>query len=106
MKSIRQWMAEKGMINEEIRGVDLARVLGASSFKIDRRLAVKLNQKLNQVLKSEELQEDGYSPEEMLRQIIAIAAERLGGVEGTTVSTSKLAGGLNQSEDPIAQEVR
>lgn len=104
MKSIREWMMEKGMIGEEVRGVDLARLLGGTSFQINRKLAVKLNPKLDQVLKSEEF--EGESPEDMLRQIIAIAAEKLGGVEGTTVSASKLAGGINQSEDPIAQEVR
>jgi hypothetical protein len=104
MKSIREWMTEKGMISEEVRGVDLARLLGGTSFQINRKLAVKLNPKLDQVLKSEEF--EGESPEEMLRQIIAIAAEKLGGVEGTTVSANKLAGGLNQAEDPIAQEVR
>lgn len=104
MKSIREWMIEKGMINEEVRGTDLARVLGGTSFQINRKLAIKLNPKLDQVLRSEEL--EGESPEELLRQIIAIAAEKLGGVEGTTVSTSKLAGGLNNMDDPIAQEAR
>lgn len=104
MKSIREWMIEKGMMNEEIRGTDLARVLGGTSFQINRKLAIKLNPRLDQVLKAEEF--EGESPEEMLRQIIAIAAEKLGGVEGTTVSTSKLAGGLNKMDDPIAQEVR
>lgn len=103
MKSIREWMKEKGIVSEDIRGVDLARVLGGTSFNINRKLAIRLNPKLDQVLKSEEF--EGESPEEMLRQIIAIAAEKLGGIEGTTVSASKLAGGLRQ-DDPIAQEVR
>lgn len=96
-------MTEKGMISEEIRGVDLARVLGGTSFSINRKLAIKLNPRLDQIIKMEEF--EGESREEMLRQIIAIAAEKLGGIEGTTVSASKLAGGL-QPDDPVAQEVR
>lgn len=103
MKSIREWMVEKGMVNEDIRSIDMSRILGGTSFKINRKLAIKLKPRLNQVLSGEEF--EGESPEELLRQIIAIAAEELGGIEGTTVSANKLAGGLYK-DDPVAQEAR
>lgn len=100
-------MEENGMANDEIRNIDLTRILGGTTVHINRKFAVKLGPRLDQVLKSEEFA--GESPSELLRQIIAIAAEKIGGVSGSTVSTNKLAGEINKmggGEEPIAQEVR
>lgn len=104
MKSIREWMEENGMVDDRIKTIDLARILGGNSVKIDRRLYTKLGPKLTQVLNDQEFA--GESNAELLRQVIAIAAEKIGDISGTQVSAQKLSGGLNQIEDPIAQEVK
>lgn len=109
MKSIRQWMEENGMVDDQIKNIDLTRILGGSSVKIDRKLAVRMGPKLDQVLNDEDFASE--SKPELLRQVIAIAAEKIGGISGSQVGVRKLAGGLNQqtdlgSDEPIAQEVK
>lgn len=103
MKSIRTWMEENGIGADDIKNIDLTRILGTTNITINRKLAMRLGPKLDQVLKGEEFASE--NPSELLRQIIAIAAEKVAGVSGMTVSTSKLAKGLGRMDDPIAREV-
>lgn len=102
MKSIRTWMEENGMGGDDIKNLDLVRILGGSNITINRKLAMRIGPKIDQVIKDKEFENE--SPSELLRQIIAIAAEKITGVTGTTVSTSKLVKGLG-SDDPITREV-
>lgn len=101
MKSIREWMVEHGMA-DDIDNIDLIRILGSSSVKVNRMLETRLGPKLKQVLESEEFADE--DPSELLRQIIVVAAKKISGVSGSTLSVPKVTPGLSTSDDPIAKE--
>jgi hypothetical protein len=101
MKSIKEWMIEHGMGHDDIENMDLVRILGSSSVKVNRALEVKLEPKLKQVLSSEEFADE--DPSELLRQIIVIAAKKISGVTGSTFSVPKATPGLSAGES-IAKE--
>lgn len=101
MKSIREWMVEHGIGEDNIENIDLIRLLGSSSVKINRKLAMKLHPKLQQVLSDPEFAEE--DPSELLRQVIAVAAKEVSGSSGTTLSVPRVTHGLADGEH-VARE--
>jgi hypothetical protein len=104
-------MIEHGMGEDEIDNVDLVRILGSSSIKINRELKTKLHPKIQQILKDPELSEIAESnPSELLRQIIAVAANEITGrSQSSTFSTSAAARSLgsraNDPTEPVMREM-
>jgi hypothetical protein len=93
-------MLEMG--EDEIDNIDLLRILGSSSIRVNRNLEIRLKPKLQQIFKDKDFSEE--DPSELLRQVIVVAAKEITGASGTTLSTQKLAKGLS-NDDPIAREM-
>lgn len=91
------------MGEDDIDNIDLVRILGSSSIRVNRNLEIRLKPKLQQIFKDKDFAEE--DPSELLRQVIAIAAKEITGAHGTTLSTQKLAKGLGAEDDPIAREM-
>lgn len=103
MKSIREWMLEHGVGSDDIEKIDLMRLLGSSTLKVNRLLENKIGPKLVQILESDDFSNE--DPSELLRQIIVVAAKKISGVSGTTLSLSKITPELSSdNDDPIAKE--
>lgn len=91
------------MGEDDIDNIDLVRILGSSSIRVNRNLEIRLKPKLQQIFKDKDFADE--DPSELLRQVIAIAAKEITGVSGTTLNTQKLAKGLGGEDDPIAREM-
>lgn len=105
MKSIREWMLEHGVGNDDIEKIDLMRLLGSSTLKVNRILENKLGPRLMQILESDDFSSE--DPSELLRQVIIVAAKKISGVSGTTLSLSKVTPELSSNDDdPIAKEAQ
>lgn len=98
----KELMLEMGG-EDEIDNIDLVRILGSSSIRVNRNLEIKLKPKLQQIFKDKDFAEE--DPSELLRQVIAVAAKEITGAQGTTLSTQKLARGLGREDDPVAREM-
>ena len=107
MKSIKEWMKEKGMISEE-EGLNpnyFARFMGGQTFKVDTDLKSKLRSKINDILNDEEFKSKGKI--EVLREFMAVVSMMLADMDGTTGSVRKVAGALNSDPgEQVAQEVK
>lgn len=92
------------MGEDDIDNIDLVRILGSSSIRVNRNLEIRLKPKLQQIFKDKDFADE--DPSELLRQVIAVAAKEITGVSGTTLNTQKLAKGLGGEDDPIAREMK
>ncbi|NBT58143.1 hypothetical protein EBT16_05100 [bacterium] len=112
MKSIREWMKEKGMVSEDINKLAFSNFMRepgdtGSTVELNSDLKLKLNRVVDQIAKMDEFKEE--DPETLLRQIIAVVAARLAGMSGSTLSTSRAVDKMNRlghNDEPIAQEVK
>jgi hypothetical protein len=112
MKSIKEWMREKGMINEEgdINASNFARFMGGQSFDVDAHLKTLLRQKVESILQMDEFKDKSKS--EMLKAFTAAIGAIEAEMSGSTASASKMVGRLGDSQgkqndpaDQVAQEV-
>lgn len=107
MKSIREWMKEKGIVSEAEDSLNpnyFAKIMGGQTFKVDTDLRAKFRSKVNDILNDEEFK--GKSKLENLREFMAVISALISDMEGTTGSVRKLAGAMNDPSDQIAQEVK
>lgn len=112
MKSIREWMKEKGVVSEDMNKLAFSRFMrdpgeGGATMDINSSLKSKLNPKIDQIMAMDEFKDE--DPETLLRQIIAVVSARIAGMSGSTLSTSRVVDKMNKmdrNDEPIAQEVR
>lgn len=112
MKSIREWMKEKGIVNEDMNKLAFSNFMRepgdtGSTVEINSDLKLKLNRVIDQITKMDDFKEE--DPETLFRQIMAVVAARLAGMSGSTLSTSRAIDKMNKlghNDEPIAQEVR
>lgn len=113
MKSIKEWMKEKGMINEEgdINASNFARFMGGATFKVDPDVKRTLRERLLKLIKEEEADAEKrgeqFDKVELLQKIIAVAGQLITDKTSTAGSITGMAKDLNRDpSDQIAQEVK
>lgn len=94
MKSIREWMQEKG-INEDMTKLAFRNTMGGTSVQVDPNLKNMLKPKIQQIIKEFE----GHDPIELFRGIIGAAGSIISGMAGTKISTDRLFDKLGADED-------
>lgn len=110
MKSIREWMKDKGIVSEDMNKMAFSRFMrepgeSGSTMDINSTIKSKLNPKIDQIMAMDEFKDE--DPETLLRQIIAVVSARIAGMSGSTLSASRVVDKMNRGVDePIAQEVR
>jgi len=112
MKSIREWMTEKGMVSEDMNKLAFSRFMrepgdAGTTMDINTSLKSKLNPKIDEIMKMDDFKDE--DPETLLRQIMAVVSARIAGMSGSTLSTSRVVDKMNKlgnNDEPIAQEVR
>lgn len=114
MKSIKEWMKEKGMINEEgdINASNFARFMGGTTFDIDTKIKTMLRPKVLDILEmeKEEAEKKGqeFDKVEAFKKIVAVVGAIETEMSGTKGSISGMAKDLNRKDpsEQIAQEVK
>lgn len=95
--------------SDAIDNVDLVRILGSSNIRVNKELKTRLHPKLQQILRDPDFADIAQNdPSELLRQIIAVAAnEIVGRSQAGTMGTSNVANKLNRDDnhDQIAREM-
>lgn len=107
MKSIREWMKEKGLAEDvdQINRNQFANFMGGQTFKVNTDLKSKLRSKINDILNDEEFKDKDKI--EIMREFMAVISMMLSDLEGTSGSTGKVAGILNRdASEKIAQEAK
>lgn len=112
MKSIKDWMKEKGIFSEDMNKLAFSRFMrdpgdAGTTMSLDTDLKSKLNPVIDRIMKDEDFAEE--DPENLLRQIMAVVSARLAGMSGSTLSTSRVVDKMNKlgnNDEPIAREVR
>jgi hypothetical protein len=111
MKSIREWMKEKGMIGEDISSSNFARFMGGTSFDIDVQIKKLLRPRVEQILNMDEYK--NLEPGEVFKKIVAAVGAietEMGGTKGSISSLAKRINahrrGLADTSDQIAQETK
>jgi hypothetical protein len=111
MKSIREWMKERGIVSEDMNKMAFSRFMrdpgdAGTTMELDTSLKSKLNPVIDRIMKMEEFADE--DPETLLRQIMAVVSARLAGMSGSTLSTSRVVDKMNRlgnNDEPIAREV-
>lgn len=107
MKTIREWLMEN---SDEVRKVDLQRILGGTTVHVDPKIYSRLKSKFETVLSSmqEEFAREGMSKSDVFRQLVAFIADQISeSPDSRTVSAGKVAMGLSGSygaDEPLARE--
>jgi hypothetical protein len=112
MKSIREWMKDKGVVSEDMNKLAFSRFMrepgdAGTTMELDTSLKSKLNPVIDRIMNMDDFREE--DPEKLLRQIMAVVSARLAGMSGSTLSTSRVVDKMNKmdrNDEPIAQEVR
>jgi hypothetical protein len=112
MKSIKEWMKDKGIVCEDMNKLAFSRFMrgpgdAGTTMSIDTELKSKLNSVIGNIMKDEDFADE--DPENLLRQIMAVVAAKLAGMTGSSISTSRVVDKMNKlghNDEPIAQEVR
>lgn len=103
MKSIKEWMKEKGLVNEDLDKSNFARFMGSTSMDVDTKIKTKIRGKIEEIMEMEDFAE--MPKDELLKKIITVVSALVADMGGTKASISGLTSRLNADEaDPIAQE--
>ena len=103
MKSIKEWMKENGLANEDLDRSNFARFMGSTSMDVDTKIKTKIRSKIEEVMEMDEFAE--MPKDELLKKIITAVSAIIADMGGTKASISGLTNRLNADEsDPIAQE--
>jgi len=116
MKSIKEWMKEKGMISEEgdINASNFARFMGGT-FDIDIKIKTMLKPKIIDVMQMEEEKAkkkgEDFNKVEFFKKIVAVVGAietEMGGTKGSARGLAKDLNDMNKSDpaEQIAQEVK
>lgn len=103
MKSIKEWMKEKGMVNEDLDKSNFARFMGGTSMDIDSQIKVKLRSKIEEIMEMDDFKD--LPKDELFKKIVATVSAIVADMSGTKASVSGLTSRLN-TDDPVAQEVK
>lgn len=99
MKSIKQWMYERGMISEDVDAVALSRYHGAGQVEIDQTLRRELRPKVERIMDMDEYK--SMSRDELLTKIKTVVSQLVAGVGGRMLGTRGLADKLSDEEGSV-----
>jgi hypothetical protein len=103
MKSIKEWMKEKGLVNEDLDKSNFARFMGSTSMDIDSQIKVKLRSKIEEIMELDDFKD--LPKDELFKKIVATVSAVVADMSGSKASISGLTSRLN-ADDPVAQEVK
>lgn len=108
MKSIKEWMKEKGLTEttDQINRTQFANFMASQTFKVDPDIKSKLRARVNDILNDEEFKDK--SKVEMLREFMAVISMMVADLESTSGSVGKVTKALNRDPggEQIAQEAK
>lgn len=96
MKSIREWMLERGLVNEELDRNAMARYFGSTTVEVDQNLRRELKPKIERIMDMDEFR--SMPKEEMLQKIKVVVSQVVAEVGGSTATARGLAGRIGDGE--------
>jgi len=97
MKSIREWMVERGIVGEDFDKNAFARYMGSSSVKVNRDLELELRPKVRRIMDMDKFR--SMSPDSLLDGMKAVISQTVAEMGGQTISTRSLAKELGSDEE-------
>lgn len=102
MKSIREWMSEKGMLGEDFDKNAMTRYFGSSSVDIDQNLRRELKPKVERIMDMDEFR--SLPREELLQKMKVVVSQVVAEVGGTTATARGLAGRMSDGEGSMVDK--
>lgn len=99
MKSIKQWMFENGMVNEDFDKTALSRYFGSSTLEVDQNLRRELKPKITRIMDMDDFK--AMPKEDLLNKIKVVISQVVAGVGGTRFSSGSMAGRLSDDENKV-----
>lgn len=99
MKSIKQWMSEKGMIAEDIDKNAMTRYFGSTTVEVDQDLRRELRPKIERIMDMDEYR--SMPKEELLQRMKVAVSQVVAEVGGSTVTSRGLAGKLSDGDSVV-----
>ena len=96
MKSIREWMVERGIVGEDFDKNAFARYMGSSSVKVNRDLELELRPKVRRIMDMDKFR--SLPAEELLNRMKAVISQTVAEMSGSTISTRRVAGELGSDD--------
>lgn len=89
MKSVREWMAERGMMREDFDKTAMARYFGSTNVEVDPGLKRELRPKIERIIDMDEYR--SIPREEVLEKIKVVMSQIVAEMGGSTVSSRSMA---------------
>lgn len=102
MKSIKEWMSEKGMVNEDFDKNAMTRYFGSSTVDVDQNLRRELKPKVERIMDMDEFR--SLAKEDLLQKMKVVVSQIVAEVGGTTATARGLAGRLSDGEGSMVDK--
>lgn len=100
MKSIKEWMFEKGLLGEEFDKSAMSRYLGSDSVSVDQELRRELKNKVERIMNVID-EYKSVSKEEMLSKLKVAISQVVSGASGNRLTSRGLADKLSDEENKV-----
>lgn len=102
MKSIKEWMSEKGMVSEDFDKNAMTRYFGSSTVDVDQNLRRELKPKIERIMDMDEFR--SLAKEDLLQKMKVVVSQIVAEVGGTTATARGLAGKLSDAEGSMVDK--
>jgi len=96
MKSIREWLVDKGLVGEEFDRNAFARYMDSSSVKVNRGLEMELRPKVLRIMDMEKFR--SIPKDELLDKMKAVISQTVAEMSSSTISSRSVARELGAGE--------
>lgn len=99
MKSIKQWMSERGVVTEDIDKNAMSRYFGSAQVEVDQDLRRELRPKIERIMDMDEYRT--MPKEELLQRMKVVVSQVVAEVGGSTATSRGLAGKLSDGDSVV-----
>lgn len=96
MKSVREWMAERGIVKEDFDKTAMVRYFGSTNVEVDQGLKRELRPKIERIIDMDEYR--SLPREDVLEKIKIVISQIVAEMGGSTVSSRSMADRMGDEE--------
>lgn len=100
MKSIKEWMSERGLLGEDFGKNAMSRYLNSSSVSVDQELRRELKNKVERIVNIMD-EYKSVSKEKMLNKLKVVISQVVSGASGNRLTSRGLADRLSDEENKV-----
>lgn len=99
MRSIKEWMSERGLLGEDFGKNAMSKYLNSSSVSVDQELRRELKNKVERIMNMDEYK--SVSKEDMLNKLKVVTSQVVSGASGNRLTSRGLADRLSDEENKV-----